>query len=47
MKEIFEKIVHNSNQKYVLIFSDNQVQSEEILEDMNSLLSIGEIPNLF
>ena len=47
IKDIFEKIIMNKNQSYVLLFSDVSVKSEEILEDINSLLSLGEIPNLF
>ena len=31
----------------VLIFSDNQITEEAFVEDINTILTIGEIPNLF
>ena len=41
-----EKII-SSDIQYTLLFSDQNIKNEDILEDINSLLSIGEIPSLF
>lgn len=29
------------------MFSDNEIINESFLEDINNILSVGEIPNLF
>lgn len=29
------------------IFSDNQIVNEGFIEDINNILSVGEVPNLF
>ena len=34
-------------QKTVFMISDNQIADEKMLEDVNNLLNIGEIPNLY
>jgi dynein heavy chain, axonemal len=31
----------------VFMFSDNQITEESFVEDINTILTIGEIPNLF
>lgn len=43
---LFTKIVEK-NQIFTFIFSDNEIASEGIIEDVNNILSLGEIPNLF
>lgn len=46
IKLIFEAVV-NKPEKFVLLFGENEVNSAEVLEEINALLSVGEIPNLF
>lgn len=36
-----------NNKTGVFLLSDNQILQEQFLEDINNLLNIGEIPNLF
>ena len=35
------------NKQYVFLFSDVQVVEEGFLEDINNILSSGEVPNLY
>jgi dynein heavy chain len=35
------------NQPGVFLFSDNEIVNEAFLEDINNILTVGEIPNLF
>lgn len=46
MKELFEHIAVEK-QPTTFIFSDNEIMDEGIIEDVNNILSLGEIPNLF
>lgn len=46
MKELFEKIVKDGKPT-VFLFSENEITSEAIIEDVNNILSLGEIPNLY
>jgi len=46
MKELFEHIAVEK-QPTTFIFSDNEIVDEGIIEDVNNILSLGEIPNLF
>jgi dynein heavy chain len=41
------KMAGADDEKVVFLFSDGQVVHEQILEDINSLLNSGEVPNLF
>jgi len=43
---LFANII-NKNQSYTFIFSDNEISSEGIIEDVNNILNLGEIPNLY
>lgn len=54
MKEFREKIkewsqecAFKDNGSSVFMFSDNQITEESFVEDINTILTIGEIPNLF
>jgi dynein heavy chain len=46
MQGLFFKII-DKNQPYTFIFSDNEIATEGIIEDVNNILSLGEIPNLY
>lgn len=46
MRALFERIVQK-NQPICFLFSDNEIISEGFIEDVNNILSLGEIPNLF
>lgn len=46
LKGIFENTIYK-NTKFALLFDENETKIPEILLDINSLLSLGEIPNLF
>ena len=46
MKDLFEKIV-TTEKPTVFLFSENEITSEGIIEDVNNILSLGEIPNLY
>lgn len=46
MKELFERIALKKIPT-VFLFSDNEITSEGIIEDVNNILSLGEIPNLY
>lgn len=35
------------NQSGVFLFSDNEIVDESFMEDLNNILTVGEIPNLF
>lgn len=35
------------NQSGVFLFSDNQIINEGFIEDINNILTVGEVPNLF
>lgn len=35
------------NQQGVFLFSDNEIINEAFMEDLNNILTVGEIPNLF
>ena len=46
IQDLFLRIVQR-NQAFTFIFSDNEITSEGIIEDVNNILSLGEIPNLY
>ena len=46
MKDMLRKAGGNA-ENTVFLFTDNQIKNEVFLEDINNLLNIGEIPNLF
>ena len=46
MKELFE-IISVEKQPTTFIFSDNEIIDDGIIEDVNNILGLGEIPNLF
>jgi dynein heavy chain len=46
IQELFLKII-SKDAAYTFIFSDNEITSEGIIEDVNNILSLGEIPNLY
>ena len=31
----------------MFLFSDNQIVNESFIEDINNILTVGEVPNLF
>ena len=41
------KTVGQDNKPVVFLASDSQIREDKYFEDINSLLNIGEIPNLF
>ena len=41
------KTVGQENKQVVFLVSDSQIRDDRYFEDINSLLNIGEIPNLF
>lgn len=47
IKDLLKKCVMNEDEQQQFLFSDNQIISENFLEDINNLLNTGEIPNLF
>ena len=47
MKKLYLKAGGTENQPMCLLLNDNQIQYESYLEDVNSILSSGEIPGLF
>ena len=46
MQVLFESIIFK-NTSYTFIFSDNEITTEGIIEDVNNILNLGEIPNLY
>ncbi len=46
MKDLLKKAGGEAN-NVVFLFTDNQIKNEVFLEDINNLLNVGEIPNLF
>jgi dynein heavy chain len=46
MKSLFDNIT-SRNTTYTFVFSDNEILDEGIIEDVNNILGLGEIPNLY
>lgn len=46
MKKMFLQI-GVKNQQICFIFTDSMIKDEQFLEDINNILNIGKIPNLF
>jgi dynein heavy chain len=47
IKEWSQECAFKDNSSAVFMFSDNQISEESFVEDINTILTIGEIPNLF
>mgnify|MGYP003686768539 CR=1 FL=1 len=46
IKELMKK-ASNDNESVTFLFTDNQINDELFLEDINNILNSGEIPNLW
>lgn len=46
IKSIFESVVFKPN-NFLLLFNESDIGSPEVMEEINALLSVGEIPNLY
>lgn len=47
IKEWSQDCAFKDNSSAVFMFSDNQISQESFVQDINTILTIGEIPNLF
>jgi len=46
MKTLFKNLGVD-NKKMVFMFSDSEIKGEYFMEDLSSILNVGEVPNLF
>jgi hypothetical protein len=46
MKTLFKNLGVD-NKKMVFMFSDSEIKGEYFVEDLSSILNVGEVPNLF